>query len=171
MTTCFVSVESPPSPPVDTPTPATVDHAWSQSPTLRAGHTRCKAAAAATPQAHARVPGRHRLGRDYGRAWQSKWLWLGGLSPPLPGRLFEFLQPAGPRGEGRCPRWVLAPQRAHRPGATSPGALIRGWMGLPEAGSALQGPPGHPLGSQGAAAFQPHGTEPLSWDPRRQRLK
>ena len=82
------------------------------------------------------------------------------LAPPLPRRLFGSLQPAGPHGEGWCPRCVPAPRRFWLPGPPPCVLPTGGWMGLPEAGSALQGLPSHPLGSQ---VLLPPG--PVGWSP------
>ena len=117
-----MSVERPPAPPIDTPSPATVEHASSQSPTLWAGHTTLQSCCGCHTSAPCRGSQKAQLGRDHGRAWQSKWLQLCGLGPPIDRKVvlssFSQLVPVAKDG-------VHAGSWPHR-GPGSPGHLPGG---------------------------------------------
>lgn len=130
-------------PPLDTPSPTAAAHSLSHSPTLRAGAPGCYTSAPMPGF----LEGTGRAETMRGPEGLNVYGWVA-LAPPLTRRSFGSLQPAGPRGEGRCPCWVPAPRRSRLPGPPPCVLPTGGWMGLLEAGSALQGLPSHPLGSQ-----------------------
>lgn len=130
-------------PPLDTPSPTAAAHSLSHSPTLRAGAPGCYTSAPMLGF----LEGTGRAETMRGPEGLNVYGWVA-LAPPPTRRLFGSLQPAGPRGEGRCPCWVPAPRRSRLPGPPPCVLPTGGWMGLLEAGSALQGLPSHPLGSQ-----------------------
>lgn len=118
---------------------------------------------AATPQPHARGSWKAQAGQ---RLWEPGSLngygWVASARHCLEGCLSSFSwSVAKAVSAGSWPHRGPA-----RPGPPPQGLSHKGWMGLPEAGSALRGPPGHPLGSQGAAAFQPQGTETAFLGPQ-----
>lgn len=81
------------------------------------------------------------------------------LAPPLTRRWFGSLQPAGPRGEGRCPCRVPAAW------ATSLCAAHRGLDGAAGGRQCPAGAAQPPPGLPGAASSRPSGVEPLPGTP------
>lgn len=138
----FVSVESPLAPSLGHPLPHSCSPLF-----IPFTHSAGRGTRLLHLCPHARVPGTGRAETMRGPEGLNVYGWVA-LAPPPTRRLFGSLQPAGPRGEGRCPCWVPAPRRSRLPGPPPCVLPTGGWMGLLEAGSALQGLPSHPLGSQ-----------------------